>query len=335
MKLGPVLIGVDGVELTAESRRRLAHPLVGGVVLFARNFETREQLLRLVHDLRELREARLLLAVDQEGGRVQRFLDGFTKLPALGRIGELRRERPGDAADYAYWHGRVMATELLEAGIDLSFAPVLDLDRGSDVIGDRALAGEPQAVVELGRAYIAGMHDAGMKATGKHFPGHGTVKADSHIADVCDERTLDEIENSDLRPFAELASGLDAVMIAHVVYPCLDSKPAGYSTAWLHEQLRRRIGFEGVIFSDDLGMHAARTLGNVAQRTRAALQAGCDAVLLCRPEDVAALYSEWQEGSGWPDATARIQSLYGSPGRAATGDSASLAQWKKRLEQLC
>ena len=335
MRLGPVLIGIDGVKLTLESRERLAHRLVGGVVLFTRNFESRAQLADLVQDLRDLREPRLLLAVDQEGGRVQRFREGFTKLPALGRIGEQRRARPGNAADYAYWHGRVMATEMLQAGIDLSFAPVLDLDRGSDVIGDRALCSEPEGVIELGRAYIKGMHDAGMKTTGKHFPGHGSVKADSHVADVCDDRAFDEIDSSDLQPFSELAADLDALMIAHVIYTCLDEKPAGYSAAWLGEQLRRRIGFEGVIFSDDLGMHAAKSLGNLAHRTRAALAAGCEAVLVCRPEDVAALNEEWQEGFEWRDPTPRLRSLYGLPDRAMTGDTVALSQWKARLEQLC
>lgn len=336
MSLGPVLIGIDGAQLTPESRDRLCHPLVGGAVLFTRNFESRAQLLDLVHELRALREPRLLLAVDQEGGRVQRFRAEFTTLPALGRIGELRRASPGGASDHAYWHGRVMASEMLAVGIDLSFAPVLDLDRGSEVIGDRAFSSEPEVVIELARAYLAGMHQAGMKTTGKHFPGHGSVRADSHVADACDDRTLDQIEGTDLRPFAALARELDAMMIAHVVYPCLDEAPAGYSTAWLERQLRRHIGFGGVIFSDDLGMHAARSHGNLAQRARAALAAGCEAVLVCRPEDVTALFADWEDAGGdWPDPTPRLQSLYGATGRPAAADAATLAQWSERLEKLC
>lgn len=234
-----------------------------------------------------------------------------------------------------------MAAEMLDLGVDLSFAPVLDLDRGSEVIGDRAFGAEPQAVIELGRAYISGMHDAGMKTTGKHFPGHGSVRADSHIADVCDARSLDEIEASDLVPFTTLADSLDAIMIAHVSYPCLDERPAGYSAAWLRELLRRRVGFRGVIFSDDLGMHAAKSLGNLAERTRAALEAGCDAVLVCRPEDVSALMDQWNDAPVPTDSGPLLDRLRGTPALPRgslrdcnTKEGATWTRWHERLERL-
>ena len=286
---GRILVGIPGTELGAADRETLRHPAVGGVVLFSRNYASREQLLRLVAEIRSLRAPRLLVCIDQEGGRVQRLQDGFTRLPPLRALGRLQREDPVKALDLAYRHGRVMATEMLACGIDLSFAPVLDLDRGSEVIGDRAFSDDPAVVETLGRAYLGGMHDAGMKTTGKHFPGHGSVAADSHVDDVTDERPLQAILDNDLRPFRSLAPLLDALMIAHVVYPAVDPRPAGYSPAWLQDILREKLGYRGVIFSDDLGMHAARTEGGLPERTRACLQAGCDLVLVCHPEDVESL----------------------------------------------
>lgn len=333
METGPVLIGIEGLELTAESRELLDHPLVGGAVLFSRNFESRAQLEQLVREIRDLRSPRLLLAVDQEGGRVQRFREGFTRLPALGRIGELFGDRPAKAAEYAYWHGRTMATEMLDVGLDLSFAPVLDLARGSEVIGDRSFSDNPEVVTALGRAYIAGMHAAGMKTTGKHFPGHGSVKLDSHVADVCDDRPLAEIECADLKPFEQLAAELDAVMIAHVVYPCLDDRPAGYAPAWLSGYLRGHIGFEGVIFSDDLGMRAAHIAGGLAERAQAALTAGCDAVLVCHLADVAQLLSA-PGGLSVADTSPRISGLRAVATVTGTTEGESMRLWRKRLEQL-
>ena len=219
MKPGPILIGLSGTELDDRNNEHLRHPAVGGVVLFTRNFESPGQLERFVGAIHALRDPRLLICIDQEGGRVQRLKDGFTHLPPLGILGNIHDSDPLKALDMAYRHGRVMATEMLACGIDLSFAPVLDLDRGSRVIGDRALSANPDVVTELGRAYLAGMHDSGMKTTGKHFPGHGSVEADSHIDDVSDPRPLEEIERMDLAPFRALALELDALMIAHVVYP--------------------------------------------------------------------------------------------------------------------
>jgi len=341
-KLGPVLIGVDGPELTGESREQLNHTLVGGVVLFTRNVESRSQICELVASIRELREPRLLVAIDQEGGRVQRLKNGFTRLPALGKIGQIHESDPGKGREYSYWHGRSMAMEMLDCGIDISFAPVLDLNRGSSVIGDRSLSENPETVIELGRSYLKGMHDGGMKTTGKHFPGHGSVQADSHVDDVCDDRSLEELLESDMRPFAELASDLDAMMIAHVEYPCLDDRPAGYSKAWLTGQLRQQIGYNGVIFSDDLGMHAAKTLSSLEDRTRVSLEAGCDAVLVCLPNDVKALLADSVAPLPKNDVTTRLQGLYGLssiPIGKLDGDpsegAAAYRTWRERLEKIC
>jgi beta-N-acetylhexosaminidase len=311
MNSGPILIGIPGTRLDAGSRAQLSHPAVGGVVLFSRNFENREQLDRLISDIRAASDPRPLIGIDQEGGRVQRLIAGFTRLPALGMLGSLGSSDPEKALDMAYRHGRVMATEMLACGIDLSFAPVLDLDRGSCVIGDRALSGDPLEVIRLGRAYLAGMHDSGMKTTGKHFPGHGSIVADSHVADVCDDRTLEQIAVSDLLPFRELAPELDALMIAHVVYPEVDSLPAGYSSRWLKGVLREDLAYRGVIFSDDLGMHAAKSVGSLVERTRLCLDAGCDLVLVCHPGDVGELLSGLDEPL--MDAGAAISRLYGRP----------------------
>lgn len=340
MKAGPVLIGVPDAELDDASREWLQHPAVGGVVLFTRNFSTREQLYGLVEEIRAARNPRLLVTIDQEGGRVQRLREeGFTRLPPLGVLGRLHASDPVKALDMAYRHGRVMATEMLACGIDLSFAPVLDLDRGSSVIGDRSFGASVERVVALGRSYSAGMHDAGMKTTGKHFPGHGSVLADSHVDDVTDSRSLEEITQSDLAPFRNLLPALDALMIAHVVYPQVDVLPAGYSRTWLEGILKGDLEYSGVIFSDDLGMHAAKAIGGLPERTRRCLQAGCDLALVCHPEDVASLLAVMEDSPA--DATAVIERLYGRP----TVDREELIavrkegirewdHWRRSLEQL-
>jgi beta-N-acetylhexosaminidase len=308
---GPVLTGIPGPVLDAEAREILLHPAVGGVVLFSRNYEDRAQLRHLVEGIRALRDPRLLVCIDQEGGRVQRLKRGFTSLPPLGALGRLNDSDPVKALDMAYRHGRVMATEMLACGIDLSFAPVLDLDRGSRVIGDRAFSASPGVVVDLGRSYLAGMHDSGMKATGKHFPGHGSVEADSHLDRAVDTRSLDALRDSDLVPFRKLSAQLDAVMVAHVVYPEVDPRPAGYSKAWLQDLLRGELAFGGVVVSDDLGMQAARTAGDVVERVHACLAAGCDLALVCMPEDVEALLGG--ECEGLPGAERILAALYGVP----------------------
>jgi beta-N-acetylhexosaminidase len=311
MNSGPLLIGIPGHGLDDLSRQQLLHPAVGGVVLFTRNFNCREQLESLVSEIRSARNPRLLVCIDQEGGRVQRLRDGFTALPPLGILGKLHESDSRKALDMSYRHGRVMATEMLACGIDLSFAPVLDLNRGSCVIGDRALSADPAVVRRLGRAYLAGMHDSGMKTTGKHFPGHGSVLADSHVDDVTDPRGLADIEASDLAPFRELAPQLDALMIAHVVYTQVDELPAGYSKTWLTDYLRGSMAYQGVIMSDDLGMHAARTVGGLQTRTRACMEAGCDLVLVCQPQDVSDLLKQLEDPVS--DAGDAVSRLYGAP----------------------
>ena len=339
MNPGPILIGLPATGLDDPGRKLLCHPAVGGVVLFARNFSNRGQLEQLVADIHSARSPRPLVCIDQEGGRVQRLKDGFTQLPPLGVLGSLHCADPVKALDMAYRHGRVMATEMLACGIDLSFAPVLDIDCGSNVIGDRALSSSPETVTILGRAYLAGMHDAGMKTTGKHFPGHGSVTADSHVDDVTDSRSLKDIEQNDLSPFRELAGELDALMIAHVVYSQVDNVPAGYSRTWLRDYLRGAMDYQGVIFSDDLGMHAAKSVGSLALRARKCLEAGCDLVLVCGPEDVEELLAGIDGAIG--DASGPISKLYGRPTvdrdeLALVRDAGirELRQWQNSLEEL-
>lgn len=336
MPLGPILIGIDGTTLDNRCREQLLHPAVGGVVLFSRNFINRSQLTELIADIRGIRHPRLLLCVDQEGGRVQRLREGFTALPPLGLLGALYARDPDRAMDMAYRHARVMAAEVLACGIDLSFAPVLDLDRGSSVIGDRALSSAADVVVCLGRAYLAGMHDAGMKTTGKHYPGHGSVSADSHTHEVVDERTLSALEADDLVPFVQLAHDLDALMIAHVIYPEVDNQAAGYSRKWLLDYLRAAQGYTGVILSDDLGMHAAHVAGSLCDRTWSCLDAGCDLVLVCQPEDVEELLRQCD--SPLPDASHAITCLYGtvrlSHEEMATAKAQGAGEWQHWQDSL-
>ena len=281
--LGCVMADVVGLELTADDAKRLQHPLVGGVILFARNFATPKQLKTLTSSIHALRSPELPIAVDHEGGRVQRFRDGFTAIPPMRSLGERWDVSPHEAVELAKSVGYVIATELIAHGVDFTFAPVLDVDWGeSGVIGDRALHADPAVIAELGNALNAGMASAGMGSVGKHYPGHGYVRADSHHEIPVDDRSFDEIDNSDLIPFRTLArQGMSAVMPAHVIYPQVDAKPAGFSPVWLKDILRGQLGFDGLIFSDDLSMEGASTAGNVTQRALAALSAGCDMVLLC------------------------------------------------------
>lgn len=276
-----LMLDIGGTELTAEDRELLAHPGTGGLIFFARNFENREQISALVKAIRAVRPE-ILVAVDQEGGRVQRFREGFTRLPPMRRLGERFDLDPNQASKQAYKLGALMASELVACDIDISFAPVLDLDFGqSSVIGDRSFHTQAPAVTALAGAFIDGMRAAGMAATGKHFPGHGFVQADSHLELPVDTRTLDEISAADLVPFRELADRLAGIMPAHVVYEQVDAQPAGFSSFWLQTVLRQQLGFSGVIFSDDLAMAGAAIAGSYAQRADAALSAGCDMVLVC------------------------------------------------------
>lgn len=273
---GSLMMDIAGTWLTAEDRQMLRQPEVGGLIIFARNIESPRQVRELCQSIRALRPD-LLLAVDQEGGRVQRLRQGFLRLPAMRAIAD------NDNAEVLAEHcGWLMATEVLAVGLDLSFAPVLDLDhQRSAVVGSRAFEGDPQRATTLAAAFIRGMHQAGMAATGKHFPGHGWAEADSHVAIPLDERSLDDIRACDMQPFKRLVHELDAVMPAHVIYSQVDEQPAGFSRRWLQDILRGELGFEGVIFSDDLSMAGAHVVGDAGKRIEAALAAGCDMGLVC------------------------------------------------------
>lgn len=283
LALGPLMLDVAGTELTADDRRRLLHPLAGGVILFSRNYVSPEQLARLTAGIHALRNPPLIIAVDHEGGRVQRFREGFTAIPAMCELGRAWDEHPQRARQLATDTGFVLAAELQAHGVDLTLAPVLDVDHGaSSVIGDRALHSEPRVAAELARALLHGFKQVGMSGVGKHFPGHGHVRGDSHHEVPVDGRTLKQIEATDLGPFRRaIDAGLGGIMPAHVIYPSVDSRPAGYSAVWLKQILRERLGFGGVVFSDDLSMEGASVAGGPVARAEAALAAGCDMVLLC------------------------------------------------------
>lgn len=316
--LGPVMADVGGLELTTDDVQRLQHPLIGGVILFARNFSSPDQLKKLTASIHVLREPMLPIAVDHEGGRVQRFRDGFTTIPPMRLLGTRWGSSPQEAIALAGNVGYVIATELIRHGVDFSFAPVLDVDWGeSGVIGDRAFHKNPAVIAELGRALMAGMAKAGMGSVGKHYPGHGFVRADSHHEIPRDDRSFEEIDKADLIPFRTLArQGMSAVMPAHVIYSKVDSKPAGFSSKWLKDILRGQLGFDGLIFSDDLSMEGASTAGNVTQRAHAALEAGCDMVLLCndpvRTDEL--LQGLTQDGvTTGADLSRRLQCMHGNP----------------------
>ena len=283
-----LVIGIAGTELAAQEREWLQHPACAGVILFTRNFASREQVADLSAAIRAAAPRPQLICVDQEGGRVQRFRDGYAKLPALQDFGVIYQRDPDAALRLAEDHAWLMASEIRATGVDLSFAPVVDLGRGNRAIGNRAFHSEPAIVAEFTKAYVRGMHSAGMAATLKHFPGHGSVLEDTHFDDAVDPRPLDTLLEEDLLPFVEgIAAGADAVMMAHVRYPEVAPEPAGYSPRWMKEILRGDLQFRGVIFSDDIGMAAAESAGGVSARIHAHLDAGCDVVLVCPPALVA------------------------------------------------
>lgn len=315
MPLGPVMADVAGFALTDAERVRLLHPGVGGVILFKRNYESPAQLAALCQEIHALRSPHLLIGVDHEGGRVQRFREGFTPVPPMRAIGQVWNAHPQQARRLARDAGYIIGAELRAAGVDFSFAPVLDLDYGnSGVIGDRAFHRNPQAVTDLAHSLVLGLQEAGMSAVGKHFPGHGYVAADSHLAIPVDERCLTDIEFADLLPFRQMIDmGLAGVMPAHVIYPKVDAQPAGFSHKWLTEILRGQLSFEGVIFSDDLVMEGASVAGDIRQRAVAALQAGCDMVLVCNRPDLA---DELLANLKWPlppMSLIRLARMHGRP----------------------
>jgi beta-N-acetylhexosaminidase len=292
MTLGPLMVDIAGTSLTAEDREVLAHPLVGGFILFTRNFSSIEQLEALIREVRSLRNPALLVAVDHEGGRVQRFRKDFTVMPAMRVLGQQYTIDPARGKAFARQCGWLMASECLAVGIDISFAPLVDLDFGvSSVIGDRSLHSDCNAVAELAISYMHGMREAGMAATAKHYPGHGAVVADSHVALPVDRRSRPDMTD-DLYPYRRLIdNGLPAVMMAHVVYESVDDRPASFSPYWIRQELRGELGFSGAIFSDDLNMEGASIMGDGAGRVKAALDAGCDMTPLCnnRPQVLDAL----------------------------------------------
>lgn len=313
MGLGPIMLDIHGLELDGVERELLAHPAVGGVILFSRNYQSPTQLTALCDSIHQLREPRLIIAVDHEGGRVQRFREGFTVLPPAASFGATFDHDPDSARGLALDAGWLMAAELRACGVDVSFAPVLDLDRKrSQVIGDRAFHARADVVTQLARAFARGMRDAGMAAIGKHFPGHGAVEEDSHVALPVDSRDLASIQLDDLVPFERLANdGLAGIMTAHLLVPAVDAYPVSFSRRWVSGILRGQLGFSGAVFSDDLSMGGARGEGAPGARAALALAAGCDVVLVCNEREAAVEIVESVVAA--PDAVrfARLARLHG------------------------
>lgn len=331
MTLGPLMIDLAGVAVEPQERDLLAHPLVGGVILFARNYESPAQLARLVADIHGVRSPALLVGVDQEGGRVQRFREGFTQLPPLRAIG---RRSPSDrraGTTLARELGWLMAAELRSCGVDLSFAPCVDLDHGvSEIIGDRSFHADAAVVAELAVAWMLGMRDAGMAATAKHYPGHGAVAADSHVALPVDRRALTDLDR-DLLPYRRLIdNGLAAVMAAHVVFPEVDPLPASLSRGWIQGELRGRLGFRGAVFTDDLSMAGAAAFGGIDERVRLALGAGCDMLPICNDRAAVVTILDSLEEGPEPLRQVRLARLH--PRAAPQVQLASSPRWVAACE---
>ncbi len=333
MSHGPLMLDLKGTALTEEERELLSHPAAGGVILFSRNYASPEQVAALIAEIHTLRTPPLLVAVDQEGGRVQRFKEGFTRLPPAAWFGELNRVNSKKARTITQQLGWLMAAELRAVGVDFSFAPVLDLGLElSSVIGDRAFDAKPVIVAELAHAWMMGVHEAGMAAVGKHFPGHGGVTEDSHFALPVDHRSMGDLLMEDLLPFQRMIDyGLDAIMPAHVIYDQVDQELAGFSRLWLKDVLRNQLHFHGVIFSDDLTMAAAEQAGSYAQRAHTALAAGCDMVLVCNNPAAAAEVLEALVEYSDPAAQMRLVRMHGR--KALPRDALHLdPRWKQALE---
>ncbi|MGH8549447.1 MAG: beta-N-acetylhexosaminidase [Methylococcales bacterium] len=332
---GPLMLDLRGLAVEAREIHILRHPGVGGVILFSRNYESPEQVGELVREIRGIRGREFLVAVDQEGGRVQRFRKGFTRLPAACRYAEVYPDQPEGARKLAESAGWLMAVEVLATGADFSFAPVLDVDCGiSTIIGDRAFGRLADRVAEYASAFRRGMRDAGMAAVGKHFPGHGSVALDSHLALPVDDRDFDELAARDLIPFRRLVGeGLEGIMPAHVVYSRIDQRPAGFSEYWIGKVLRGDLGFDGAVFSDDLSMSGAETAGSYADRVSTALEAGCDMVLICNQPEAAESVLDLAAGHGSPERRRRLLKMCGHPAFDGTELKKS-ARWLSVVESI-
>ncbi|OOZ37388.1 beta-N-acetylhexosaminidase [Solemya velesiana gill symbiont] len=335
MSHGPLMLDLAGHHMTQEEREMLSHPATGGVILFARNYESPDQINELVSEIHALREPSLIVAVDQEGGRVQRFKEGFTRLPPAAWFGQLYNSNHLAARHYTELTGWLMASELRSVWVDFSFAPVLDLNRGvSEVIGDRAFHTQPAIVADLASAWMKGVHDAGMAAVAKHFPGHGGVTEDSHLALPVDRRRPEDVMMEDLMPFQRLIDGgVEAVMPAHVIYEKVSPDLAGFSSFWLQEVLRKRMNFQGVIFSDDLTMAAAGEAGSYAERADAALTAGCDMVLVCNNPEGAMEVLEALSDYSDPASQMRLLRMHGR--KRQTKEELRLdPRWKRAIDLI-
>jgi len=333
MTLGPVMLDVKGYELDDEDRRRLCHPQTGGVILFSRNYRDTRQLAQLCQEIHRLRDPRLLISVDHEGGRVQRFREGFQTLPAMGHLGDMYDTEPQQAVQLAETFGWLMCAELLHYGVDLSFAPVLDIgDPVSSVIGDRAFHRDPEIITHLANAWVRGMRAAGMEAVGKHFPGHGSVEGDSHHVMPFDRRSFADIEALDLVPFRRVIdTHLVGIMMAHVIYEQVDQQAAGYSRYWIETVLRGQLEFEGVVFSDDLSMCGAEAVGGYPERARRALDAGCDILLVCNNPEGADEVLDSLQGYSSPATQLRMIRLHGQQAHA---DLFARDEWRQACAQL-
>lgn len=319
---GMLMIDIDSTVLTAEDISLIKQAQVGGVILFARNVASALQVRHLCDDIRH-HNPDILIGVDQEGGRVARLREGFTKLPAMGELGKLFDQNPSHALSLAYDCGYLMAAEVLAVGIDISFAPVLDRDGISQVIGDRSFHQDPQVIVSLATQLMRGMKAAGMATTGKHFPGHGAIAPDSHVAEAIDDRSFDEIMATDIQPFVQTLPWLDAVMPAHVIFSQVDDKSAGFSEVWLQDILRKQLKFDGVIFSDDLSMQGAQAAGDVSARVQAAIRAGCDIALVCNDRVAAHEAAQAAQEIPYPNQN-RIKTMCGQ-----------IPKWQGSLEDTC
>jgi len=336
VSLGPVMLDLRGSELFPDEKELLNHPLVGGVILFSRNYVEPQQVRELTRQIHAARNPPLLIGVDHEGGRVQRFKGEFTRIPAARLFGNLYDQDRKKSIQYSEMGGWLLASELLAVGVDFSFAPVLDLDSGrSKVIGDRAFHHNSDVITDLARAFVKGMKSAGMAAVGKHFPGHGYVREDSHLDIPVDKRSYEDIFMKDLIPFERLiSSGIAGIMPAHVIYPRIDDKPAGFSDIWLQQILRKQLGFQGAVFSDDVSMAGAEVAGDYPQRARVALAAGCDMVLVCNNQEAACDILEHLDADIDPVSRARLMRMHGDFSRPSLQELRQQAVWREAVTAI-